>query len=117
MIRKIVKIILICFFLGDLTVDAISTVSLYEKKGWHFYNVTEVDVDFDMKDLKLHLSNLFDGNKQLEEGTNKYLNENWRDIAKAFKPVLADTIRSILLAILSKFFNSVPAEYFESDIQ
>lgn len=51
-----------------------------------------------------------------EESTNQYLNDNWRPVSDALKPIIAKTIEDILLGILYKVFNYVPADYLVSDI-
>lgn len=51
-----------------------------------------------------------------EDSTNQYLNENWRPVSDALKPILAKTIEDILLVILNKVFHYIPADYLISDI-
>ncbi|XP_031620599.1 protein takeout [Contarinia nasturtii] len=89
---------------------------LYEKDGHVFYNITGTQVDYTLSGLKLRLDNLFDGVKVLEDSTNQYLNENWRPVSDALKPILAKTIEDILLVILNKVFHYIPADYMISDI-
>lgn len=52
----------------------------------------------------------------IEDSTNQYLNENWRPVSDALKPILAKTIEDILLVILNKVFHYIPADYLISDI-
>lgn len=115
---------------------------LYEKYGHVFYNVTSTKVEFKLDGLKLRLDNLFDGVQSLgeliqayfirthwliqftlifyytstEDSTNQYLNENWRPVSDALKPILSKTIEDILLGILNKVFHFLPADYLISDI-
>lgn len=49
-----------------------------------------------------------------EESTNQYLNENWRPVSEALKPIIAKTIEDILLGILNRIFHFMPAEYLVS---
>lgn len=51
-----------------------------------------------------------------EESTNQYLNENWRPVNDGLKGVIANTIEDILLRIMRKIFDQVPASYLISDI-
>lgn len=53
---------------------------------------------------------------ETEDSTNQYLNENWRPVSDALKPILAKTIEDILLVILNKVFHFIPADYLISDI-
>lgn len=51
-----------------------------------------------------------------EDSTNTYLNENWRPVSEALKPIIEKTIEDILLVILNKIFHFIPADYLISDI-
>lgn len=51
-----------------------------------------------------------------EKTTNEFLNRNWRPAAESLRPVLADTIEEIILAILRQIFDNIPADYFVADI-
>ncbi|KAH8261324.1 hypothetical protein KR044_007173 [Drosophila immigrans] len=100
----------------NLTVTMHTKTRLYEKGGFTFYNVTSCRVDFKMDGLKSYFSNLFNGNKQLEDSTNKFFNDNWRMLADALYSVITQTIEDIMLDILKKIFHFIPANYFVSDI-
>lgn len=51
-----------------------------------------------------------------EDSTNAFLNENWKPVSDAFKPLIKKTIEDIVLEIFNKIFNYMPAEYLVSDI-
>lgn len=44
------------------------------------------------------------------------MNENWRPVNDGLKGVIANTIEEILLRIMRKIFDQVPASYLISDI-
>ncbi|XP_039966865.1 circadian clock-controlled protein daywake [Bactrocera tryoni] len=100
----------------NMTVIMNSKTQLYEKGGFTFYNVTDCRVDFKIDGLKSYFSNLFNGNKQLEDSTNKFFNDNWRMLADALYNVITQTIEDILLDVLKKIFHYIPANFFISDI-
>lgn len=52
----------------------------------------------------------------LEDSTNAYLNANWRPVAESLNPILAKTIEDIMLDILQKVFDNIPADFFLGDI-
>ncbi|XP_058444312.1 circadian clock-controlled protein daywake-like [Malaya genurostris] len=93
-----------------------TTTNLYERDNHVFYNVTDSKVDYTISGLKLHMGNLFEGVKVLEDSTNQYLNDNWRPVSEALKPIIAKTIEDILLAIMQSIFHQIPAEYFVADL-
>lgn len=100
----------------NMTVVMRTKTHLYEKGGYTFYNVTNVRVDFKLDGLKSQFSNLFNGNKVLEDSTNKFFNDNWRMLADALYSVITQTIEDILLDVLKKIFHYIPANFFVSDI-
>ncbi|XP_037956596.1 uncharacterized protein LOC119686165 [Teleopsis dalmanni] len=100
----------------NMTIIMHSKTRLYEKAGFTFYNVTNCDVDFKIDGLKSYFSNLFNGNKHLEDSTNKFFNDNWRMLADALYSVITQTIEDVLLDVLKKIFHYIPANFFISDI-
>ncbi|CAG9822469.1 unnamed protein product [Phaedon cochleariae] len=107
----------VCWFdAQNLTINVKSDVIMEKHDGFHFFNVTQVHVDFSVGGLKLHMGNLFDGIKALEDSTNAYLNENWRPVAESLSPILSKTIEDIMLGILKTVFDNIPADYFLGDL-
>lgn len=107
-----------CWFdAKDININAISDVILVKRNGFHFYNITGVHVKFTIGGLKLHMYNLFDGIKALEDSTNAYLNSNWRPVAESLSPILSKTIEDIMIDILRTVFDHIPADFFIADIQ
>ncbi|XP_037721022.1 circadian clock-controlled protein daywake isoform X1 [Drosophila subpulchrella] len=100
----------------NMTVTMHTKTRIYSKGGFTFYNVTSLHVDFKMDGLKSYFSNLFNGNKQLEDSTNKFFNDNWRMLADALYTVITQTIEDILLDVLKKIFHFIPANFFVADI-
>lgn len=52
-----------------------------------------------------------------EESTNAYLNANWRAASESLKGILSKTIAEILIGILRKIFDNIPANYFIGDVE
>ncbi|CAH1111899.1 unnamed protein product [Psylliodes chrysocephalus] len=79
------------------------------KKGDNiYYNVKDFYVNFDIGDAKIHLDDLFNGDKDLGEAMNLFLNDNWRQIANEIKPVLEDNIAMIFKKFANKIFHKYP---------
>lgn len=55
-------------------------------------------------------------NNSTEDSTNQYLNENWKPVSEALKPVIAKTIEDILVGIMRNIFNQIPGSFFVSDL-
>lgn len=45
-----------------------------------------------------------------------YLNENWKPVSEALKPIISKTIEDILLEIMQKIFHQIPGDYFIADL-
>ncbi|KAK9881031.1 hypothetical protein WA026_014374 [Henosepilachna vigintioctopunctata] len=107
-----------CWFdAKNISIVAKSDVKMTKREGFHFYNITGIHVDFDIQGLKLHMGNLFDGIKALEESTNAYLNANWKPVAESLNPILTKTVEDIMIGILRTVFDNLPADFFLADIE
>ncbi|XP_056644323.1 circadian clock-controlled protein daywake-like isoform X1 [Diorhabda sublineata] len=107
-----------CWFdAQNLDINVKSDVIMEKHDGFDFFNVTDVHVTFNIGGLKLHMGNLFDGIKALEESTNEYLNANWRPVADSLSPILSKTIEDIMLDILQRVFDNIPANFFLGDLE
>ncbi|CRL07708.1 CLUMA_CG020662, isoform A [Clunio marinus] len=101
---------------SNMDIKFYTKTRLYAKNDHTFYNVTGCRVHFNMEGLKLRMDNLFEGVKVLEDSTNLYLNENWRPVSEALKPIISKNIEEILLGIMSKIFHQIPGDFFISDL-
>lgn len=83
-----------------------------EKKGKQYLQTSDsFKLDFEMGNMQLQLTNLFNGDKALGDNMNLFLNENWRDILKELKPAISYAIEEVLKSIINRIFNKVP--YYE----
>lgn len=58
--------------------------------------------------LYMQFDNLFNGDKLLSDGTNRFLNENWLDILNELKPVLKRAIGNIVIRVVGPMFSKFP---------
>lgn len=83
-----------------------------EKKGKQYLQAgSSFKLDFDMENMQIKLTNLFNGDKALGDNMNVFLNENWRDILKELKPAISYAIEEVFKSIVNRIFNKVP--YYE----
>ncbi|CAH1961065.1 unnamed protein product [Acanthoscelides obtectus] len=74
-----------------------------------YMKLTDDDnLDFQLKRAYFNLENLFDGNKQLGDNMNQFLNENWQEVVKEIGGAISQTIRAVARAISSGYFKKVP---------
>ncbi|XP_017780986.1 PREDICTED: protein takeout-like [Nicrophorus vespilloides] len=81
-----------------------------KKDGDVYFNVKDFYVDFNIGHASIQLDNLFNGDKELGEAMNLFLNDNWRQVSNEIKPVLEDTIASIFKKFSNKIYHKYPLE-------
>ncbi|XP_066247839.1 protein takeout-like [Euwallacea similis] len=96
---------------GNYTdIDAVVTMKAnrIEKDGEQFFNIAECVIDFDIRDARLRFENLFNGNEELGDAINLFLNDNWKTVADEIKPVLEDRLAEIFKRFSNKIFHKYP---------
>lgn len=56
----------------------------------------------------MHFDNLYNGNKELGDSTNAFLNENWIDVFTGLRQVLLEAFSLIFQNILNAIFKKIP---------
>ncbi|KAH8383771.1 hypothetical protein KR009_010411 [Drosophila setifemur] len=103
--------------IDDLDMELSTKTRLIERGGFTFYNVTSVKVEMEVGKVRANMENLFNGqNKMVEDGTNKFFNDNWRDFFDAMRPLVVETVERTMLDLLQKVFHLFPASFFVEDI-
>uniref|UniRef100_A0A2S2NGV6 Protein takeout n=1 Tax=Schizaphis graminum TaxID=13262 RepID=A0A2S2NGV6_SCHGA len=78
-----------------------------EKKNHKiFIEIKKNKISLELGGAKLHFSNLFNGNKELGDQTNRFINENWTDLMQETRPLIEDTVASIVLGIFKPVFET-----------
>ncbi|KAF6200077.1 hypothetical protein GE061_006378 [Apolygus lucorum] len=96
------------FDLGNLTANAVFRLSEKMIAGKRHYQVKAVDVKLATQSLHLHFDNLFDGNKQLGDHFNEFINENWKEVFEELKPALEKAVKHACESTAGQFFTKVP---------
>ncbi|KAH8288823.1 hypothetical protein KR054_010240, partial [Drosophila jambulina] len=78
----------------------------YQKDGSNYLKIIDVNVKYDLSNVKIHLDNLFNGDKALGERMNEFLNENWKALAEEVRPLMTKALVDILRASVDKLFSS-----------
>ncbi|XP_060843532.1 protein takeout-like [Rhopalosiphum padi] len=74
--------------------------------GRKHFNVQDVAIDFQIGHASIYLSDLFEGDKELGEAMNTFLNDNWRHVAQEFKPILEETIGDLFKKFANKLYHT-----------
>ncbi|KAF4528888.1 hypothetical protein B566_EDAN017381 [Ephemera danica] len=83
---------------------------LVTRKGLTYISLRDRKVNLNIEGATMHFENLFNGNKQLGDTTNRFFNENWRDIVNEIRPVLEETIAEVIHGIVRQVFDLFPLE-------
>ncbi|XP_057661464.1 protein takeout-like [Diorhabda carinulata] len=91
-------------------IDATVTlrVEKIKKNDNIYYNVKDFYINFDIAEANIRFEDLFNGDQDLGEAMNLFLNDNWKQIANEIKPVLEDNIAMILKKFANKIFHKYP---------
>ncbi|KAF2878654.1 hypothetical protein ILUMI_27513 [Ignelater luminosus] len=75
------------------------------KNGKQYLDITDNTLTAKYSISRLRFENIFEGNEELTEQTNKALNENIDEIGKDIKPLIEEAIRGILQRLIQQIFN------------
>ncbi|XP_055374501.1 protein takeout-like, partial [Condylostylus longicornis] len=81
--------------------------TILNRDGKILFTENKVKVLLEPQGLHMRLENLFNGNKELGENMNTFLNENWKDVWTELAPSIHAAIGDVLTSILSNVFNKI----------
>ncbi|VVC34067.1 Haemolymph juvenile hormone binding [Cinara cedri] len=73
-----------------------------------FFEVENLKLTSTVKHVHITMTNLFNGNKDLGDHTDKFINENWRDIINAIQLSIDDAYSILTKHLIQQFLNHVP---------
>ncbi|XP_045465636.1 protein takeout-like [Harmonia axyridis] len=69
--------------------------------------VDNPDLETDFGGATFHMNNLFNGNKQLGDELNKFLNDNWREIIKEFQDLVKKPMNALLKSVAAGILDNL----------
>lgn len=85
----------------------------FDKNGKTYMTIEKVILTITkVEKMYISLENLFNGNKELSDQMNIFLNENWSDILKELMPAIEGALQAVVKEIGSRLFNKVAYEEF-----
>lgn len=70
--------------------------------------VTNMNIDFTIRDLKLHLDNLFNGDPILAQTMNLFLNDNGQEILQDIKPEVTRQLNELVQKVMDDALSQLP---------
>lgn len=74
--------------------------------------VSQTNVDFTIANMKIHLNNLFNGDKILEETMNLFLNDHGREILQDVKPEVTVRLNELVQKVMNDALSQLPVSAF-----
>ncbi|VVC29654.1 Hypothetical protein CINCED_3A012107 [Cinara cedri] len=78
------------------------------KKGNTYLKVENLKLAFTIKHIRTELTNLFNGNKELGDNMNVFLNENWTEILVQLQTNIEEKFAILIKDLIQQFLNHVP---------
>ncbi|XP_036325285.1 circadian clock-controlled protein daywake-like [Rhagoletis pomonella] len=102
---------------GNIEFRVTCKANLIQIDGIYFLDIIAASSYIDkVGSFKIHFSNLFGDNKELEDSAHDLFNNNWRELFEIMRPAFAQTFNTILLDRYKKIMRYVPASYFLDDL-
>ena len=81
---------------------------LVEKDSKEYLVINKIKIEFSVSRFWMQFDNLFNGNKQLGDTFNEFLNENWEEIYKEFISDIRNKLETQIKKIINNFFAKNP---------
>lgn len=98
-------------------IDAIVSMKadIVQINGKDHYKIDDIYVEFNIGGASVLLTNLFNGDEELGAAMNRFLNENWKEVAAEMRPALSRAIDNILRSVTGQLFETFPLEQILPD--
>ncbi|KDR14109.1 Protein takeout [Zootermopsis nevadensis] len=79
-------------------------------RGQTHFSVKNFDVKFSIGGAKVFLGDLFNGDRELGEAMNLFLNENWKNVATELQPLLEAKIGDVFRQFSNSIYHKFPLD-------
>ncbi|KAJ6632999.1 hypothetical protein Bhyg_15931 [Pseudolycoriella hygida] len=83
-----------------------------EVSGLTFLTVDKVKMDFSVKEIRMGVDNVANGNAVIQAALNLFINSNAQELLKEMKPALREKFTVVLTNFVDKLFEKIPVEQF-----
>ncbi|XP_063223827.1 protein takeout-like [Bacillus rossius redtenbacheri] len=87
-----------------------------KKNGKKYYHMKNNDMSYNVTGGHIHLTNLFNGDKELGDRMNEFLNENFMDVFAQVGPSVAESMNELFKRLNGHIFNFIPFDEFYTDL-
>jgi hypothetical protein len=79
--------------------------NIFTKKGKEYIGVENAKLDLNLGKPVFKFENLFRENRELNEQTNKIVNENVVEIIDELRPIIDQTVTEFVFGVITRIFN------------
>ncbi|XP_013109443.2 protein takeout [Stomoxys calcitrans] len=90
----------------DVTMTTVISGEREKKNGKTYLKVRDIKVNYKVDRVKIHLKNLFNGDKALGDRMNEFLNENWDSLSEELRPLLEKALSRVVRTSTDKLFKA-----------
>ncbi|KAJ4447899.1 hypothetical protein ANN_09908 [Periplaneta americana] len=98
--------------LSDILATVRGTISSKHRDGLDFLHVDTLNIDLNIKTVRMLVKKVFNNNRILTEATNLFLRENGHEVLKAMMPQLRQKLSEVFKQIANQLLTHVPTEMF-----
>ncbi|XP_026466740.1 uncharacterized protein LOC113370283 [Ctenocephalides felis] len=74
--------------------------------------VEQVKMDFSVRDIKMGVDNVANGNTILQAALNLFINSNAQELLREMKPALRTKLAALMASFMNRLFEKVPLEHW-----
>lgn len=94
------------FPLADVALTTIISGERQKKNGRNYLKIKHIKVDYNVGKVKVNLNDLFNGDNDLGDRMNMFLNENWDSLSEELKPLLEKALNEVVQSSTDKLFKT-----------
>ncbi|XKL66947.1 hypothetical protein PGB90_010367 [Kerria lacca] len=98
--------------MGDVNVVAKGMMSNFFKNDEEYLRLDKLDIDLNIKDVKMQVRKIFNNNRILIEATNLFLRTNGHEVLEVMMPQLRIKLVAIFTGIINRLLSNVPSRQF-----
>lgn len=87
-------------------------VTFPKVQGEEVMRVEQMEVDFRMSSCRVHLDNLFNGNKVLGLTVNNFLNKNALEVVDELKENIGESLAAVFKKVMNDAFGRIPTRFW-----
>lgn len=96
----------------DVTAIVKGIVSVSQKEGQNYMHVDTLQVDIDIKHVRMAVKDIYRNNRIIGEAMNLFLRENGQEVVKAMLPQLKRKLSNLFQSIANQLLSNLPVDVF-----